>query len=144
MELAVDTPAAVAFALAAVLHAGFQATVTALVYPALVRVGLEHPDDWRAAHDRHSRTIVTLVGVVYVALLATGLWLLFSAPGLLNLLALAGAWGAVLVTGTVAAPTHGRLTTPEHALLRRLLTSDRWRCAVAVLGALASVTALAA
>ena len=137
-------PASTAFALAAVLHAGFQVTVTALVYPALVRVGLEHPDEWRGAHERHSRTIVVLVGVVYVALLAAGTWLLTSGPGPLDLLALAGAWGAVLVTGVAAAPTHGRLDSPEPALLRRLVVADRARCALAVVGGLAAVGAVAA
>ena len=136
-------PALTAFALAAVLHAGFQATVTALVYPALVRVGREHPEEWRAAHDRHSRTIVVLVGVVYLLLLVTGVWLLTSTPGPVALLALGGSWGAVLVTGVAAAPTHGRLEAPDPALLHRLVVADRWRAALAVAGALAAVAAVA-
>jgi hypothetical protein len=61
--------AVVAFALAAALHAGFQATVTVLVYPVL---GERTAAEWRAAHDRHSRAITPLVGAVYVALLVTG------------------------------------------------------------------------
>lgn len=131
-----------ALALAAVLHLGFQATVTALVYPTLARIGLEHRDDWQAAHERHSRTIVPLVAVVYVALLAAGVWSLASAPGRLDLLAVAGSWSAVLVTGALAAPTHSRLTSPDPALLRRLLLADRWRCAAASAGALAALGAL--
>ncbi len=136
-------PADTALALAATLHLGFQATVTALVYPALARVGAERPDDWHAVHGRHSRTIVPLVAIVYVGLLAAGVWSLASAPGPLALLAVAGSWGAVLLTGTVAAPTHGRLTTPDPVLLHRLLVADRWRCAAAALGAVAAVAALA-
>jgi hypothetical protein len=139
MSTADPTAAATAFALAAVLHLGFQATVTVLVYPALVRVGLDHPEDWSAAHDRHSRAIVPLVGIVYVALLAAGVWLLLSGPGPLELLSLAGAWGAVAVTGAVAAPTHGRLARPEPPLLRRLMVADRARTALALVGALAGV-----
>lgn len=134
--------APIAFALAAVLHAGFQVTVTALVYPALARVGREHPEDWSAAHDRHSRGIVPVVGFVYVALLASGVWLLASGPGILDLLGLGGAWGAVLVTGALAAPTHGRLGTPDPALLHRLLVADRGRCALAVLGGVVATTAV--
>jgi len=131
------TAAETAFALAAALHLGFQATVTVLVYPALARAGREHPAQWRAVHDRHSRSIVWLVGVVYVALLAAGVWLLVTGPSPLALLSLAGAWGAVLVTGLVAAPTHGRLDEPDPTLLRRLLLADRARTALALLGALA-------
>ncbi len=138
MEPAAET----ALALAAVLHLGFQATVTALVYPALARVGLDHRDDWSAAHERHSRTIVPLVAIVYVALLAAGVWSLASDPGPVDLLAVAGSWSAVLVTGIVAAPTHGRLSSPESDLLRRLLVADRWRFAAAAVGALAASTAL--
>lgn len=140
-------PALTAFTLAAVLHAGFQVTVTALVYPALVRVGREHPGDWRAAHDRHSRGIVGLVGVVYVLLLVTGVWLLTSSPGPVALLALGATWGAVLVTGVAAAPTHarlGRADSPDPALLRRLLVADRWRAALSLAGAVSAVAALVA
>ena len=141
-SLRVVEPADTALAIAAVLHLGFQATVTALVYPALASVGLERPDAWPAAHARHSRTIVPLVGVVYVALLAAGVWSLASHPGPLDLLAVAGSWGAVLVTGAVAAPTHGRLSSPDPSLLRRLLVADRWRAALAAVGALAALVAL--
>lgn len=135
-------PALTAFALAAVLHAGFQVTVTALVYPALVRTGLDHPDDWRAVHDRHSRGIVGLVGVVYVLLLVTGGWLLTSGPSPWALLALGASWGSVLVTAVAAAPTHAQLTSPDPALLRRLVVADRWRATFAVVGALGAVAVL--
>ncbi|QCW51902.1 hypothetical protein FE634_18535 [Nocardioides dongxiaopingii] len=134
-----DTPAA-AFALASVLHAGFQVTVTTLVYPALASRGAE---DWQVAHDRHSRAIVPLVAVVYVALLATGAFLLASGPDAVAWLGLGGAASALAVTATLAAPTHGRLTDRDEALVARLLVVDRWRCAAAVLGAVASVAALA-
>lgn len=132
----------VTLALAATLHLGFQATVTMLVYPALVRVGSQQPDDWRIAHDRHSRAIVPLVAIVYVGLLAAGVRTLATGPGPLALLAIAGCWGAVLVTGAVAAPTHERLSASDVTLLRRLVVADRWRCALAVLGALAALAAL--
>ena len=49
-----------------------------------------------------------------------------------------GAWAAMLVTATAAAPTHARLLTPEEHLLRRLLVVDRLRAGfacVALLGA---------
>ena len=89
------------------LHAGFQATVTLLVYPALAEVP---PERWHDAHDRHSRRIVPIVGVVYVALLVTGVGAVAGDPSsaLLWVAALSSA-AAVLVTATAAAPLHGRL-----------------------------------
>ena len=68
---------------------------------------------------------------------------LLSRPGPGVWLAAAGSLAAMLVTATLAAPTHGRLAAgPEPGLLRRLLYVDRLRCAgavLAVVGALAAV-----
>jgi hypothetical protein len=131
--------AVVAFALAAALHAGFQATVTVLVYPVL---GERTAAEWRAAHDRHSRAITPLVGAVYVALLVTGGLLVAAGPDAAGWAALALTAGALATTAAVAAPTHGRLTSRDAALVARLLVADRWRCALAVAGAVAAVVAV--
>ena len=132
---------ATAFLAAAAVHAGFQLTVTTLVYPSLVRVG---PDDWERAHARHSRGIVPIVVVVYGALALTSAYLLDYHHDLAAWLGAGGAWGAMLVTATAAAPTHARLTTPDPPLLRRLIVVDRWRAGFACLAlAGAVVTALA-
>lgn len=120
------------------LHAGFQATVTVLVYPALARV---RPEDWTPEHDAHSRRITPLVAVVYGAAVVACVGSVLALPGSAGVrLAALGTAGAVLVTATAAAPTHGRLgrrRTP--ALVSRLLLADRLRlgCAlVALTGAL--------
>lgn len=134
--------AATAFALASVLHLGFQATVTLLVYPALARVGHEHPADWPDAHARHSRGVVPLVAVAYGVLLATGVWVLTGPVAGWAWVGGAGAAGAALTTALGAAPTHGRLTEPAPALLRRLLVLDRVRLACAAVGAAGAVLAL--
>lgn len=122
------------------LHAGFQLTVTLVVYPALVRVPGERWDD---AHARHSRGIVPLVVLSYGTVLVACAGALLSRPGPGVWLAAAGSLAAMLVTATLAAPTHGRLAAgPEPGLLRRLLYVDRLRCAgavLAVVGALAAV-----
>lgn len=131
--------AGVAFALAAALHAGFQLTVTVLVYPVLARVPASL---WRDAHDRHSRLIVPLVGIAYGALVATGAWLLASSPSTLGVAAVLAAAGSVVVTAVAAAPTHGRLVTPDPALVRRLLRADRLRGLFAVLALVLAVVAL--
>ncbi|HXH77018.1 hypothetical protein [Nocardioides sp.] len=133
--------ALVAFALASALHAGFQATVTVLVYPVL---GDRGPDEWRLAHARHSRAITPLVVVVYGAIVVSGAVLVLSGPGLLGWLALAAVAGALGMTAAAAAPTHGRLTDRDDALVTRLLAADRWRCAFAVAGAVLALAALAA
>ncbi len=131
---------ATAFLAATAAHAGFQLTVTWLVYPTLVRVG---PDRWEQAHDRHSRGIVPLVVVLYGALVLTSAYVLGYHHGLATWLGVAGAAGAMLVTAAAAAPTHQRLTTPEPRLLRRLIVADRWRAGFACLALVgAVVTAL--
>jgi len=114
------------------VHAGFQATVTVLVYPALVR----HRDaDFPAAHDVHSRRITPLVAVVYGSLGVACGGALLREPGSAGVrIAALGSAGAGLVTAAVAAPTHSRLgrgRTPE--LVSRLLLADRVRLACAVL-----------
>jgi len=133
-----------ALALAAALHAGFQLTVTVLVYPALARVPAQ---DWAPAHARHSRAITPLVGLCYGALAVTAGWALLDAPRSPALVvALACVAGSVLTTATSAAPTHGRLgrSGPTSALLRRLLVADRVRAAFAVGAAVAAVAAVTA
>jgi hypothetical protein len=124
-----------AFVVATAAHAGFQLTVTVLVYPTLAKVG---PERWQEAHARHSSGIVPLVVLVYGALVATSVPFLLQHHGLPAWTGFLGAWAAMLVTATAAAPTHARLLTPEAHLLRRLLVVDRLRAGfacVALLGA---------
>ncbi len=122
-----------ALAVAAAAHAGFQVTVTVLVYPQLARTA---PEAWPETHARHSRLIVPLVALTYAGLVAAGGWSLVSGPGALEVAAVVAAAGCVAVTGTLAAPVHGSLDQPYPALLRRLLRVDRLR-AVLALAALA-------
>jgi hypothetical protein len=130
-----------AFVVATALHAGFQLTVTALVYPTLARVD---PDRWEEAHARHSRGIVPLVAMAYGALSVTSVIFLIHHHGLAGWVGFLGAWGAMVVTAVAAAPTHGRLLTADPHLLRRLLVVDRVRAVLACVAlAGAVVTALA-
>jgi hypothetical protein len=132
--------AAVAFLAASAAHLGFQATVTAVVYPALARVPAAQ---WRAAHRAHTRGITPVVAVVYGALALTGGRLLLSRPGAAGLVALAAAGIAVLVTAVAAAPAHGRLAGgPAAPLLRRLLRADRVRLVAAMVSTAAAVLRL--
>lgn len=136
-----DAPV-VALAVAAALHAGFQLTVTAVVYPALARVD---GDRWSAAHDAHGRSIAPLVGVVYLALAGAGAWAMLSEPSLWVGVSVAGALLAGLATALVAAPTHGALGRGRSAeLVGRLLVADRVRSLGAVVCLVAALVALAA
>ncbi|MFY0409045.1 hypothetical protein [Solicola sp. PLA-1-18] len=129
--------AALALAVAAAVHLGFQATVTLLVYPAL---GDGPSNTFAERHDRHGRRITPLVVVVYGALvLATG-WALVAdrdagvvtAAVLLVLL--------LAVTGTRAAPLHGRLGAGwDDDLWRSLVRADVVRLVLAALLLAASV-----
>lgn len=117
------------FLLAAGVHAGFQLTVTALVYPALSRVPAER---WEHEHARHSRAIVPLVGVVYVLLAGSISWLLITdrTGSTYAGAVVAAAIAAVTVFG--AAPIHGRLTSRDDDVIRRLLRIDQVRALLAV------------
>jgi hypothetical protein len=123
---------------AGAVHAGFQLTVTVLVYPALLRA-----EPFAAAHRRHSRAIAPLVLVVYGALVVTGgLRLAAGSVGAAGWVALAGAGVAVLATALVAAPTHGRLATGRtDALARRLTRADLVRTLAALVCVAGALTA---
>lgn len=125
---------------ASCLHAGFQAVVSAVVYPALASTP---PDVWTAAHEAHSRRIALVVGPLYVAVAAACLWTLLDHPSAIALIAVGGNAVAGLTTAFVAAPTHGRLgvSGPTAPLLRRLLVADRVRTAGALVAAGAAVVA---
>lgn len=132
-------PWTVAAAVALGVHAGFQLTVTAVVYPALAATS---DADWRDAQARHSRRIGPVVGILYPAVLVTGTGALLTAPRPALGVA-AGAFAGVLaLTATRAAPLHGRLGPGrDPVLVRRLLRVDRWRSVGAVLALAAAVAA---
>jgi Domain of unknown function (DUF1772) len=121
------------------LHAGFQLTVTLVVYPALADV----PEtSWAAAHAAHSRRITPVVALVYaVALVSCGLAVARAPSGdaVGVWIAAGGTLGAVLTTALVAAPLHGRLARRDDALVTRLLTADRVRCAAALVAVAGAV-----
>jgi hypothetical protein len=115
---------------ATAVHAGFQLTVTTLVYPALARVP---PGQWVEAHRAHSRAITPLVAVVYGGLAAAGGGVALSGPYGWEWVALSAIAISVLITAAVAAPAHGRLGGGhDSAGLRRLLRADRIRTAAAL------------
>ncbi|MEO5709060.1 MAG: hypothetical protein ABIQ59_04495 [Nocardioidaceae bacterium] len=123
---------------AAALHAGFQLTVTAVVYPALVHVPA---DRWAEAHARHSRTIAPVVALVYGAALVTCAGATIADVSTGVLVADGGTGFSFLVTALLAAPTHGRLTPgPDPTLLRRLLLVDRLRLLGAVVALAGAIT----
>ncbi|WP_432545946.1 hypothetical protein [Kineococcus sp. SYSU DK004] len=150
----VDAPVAALLVVSA-LHAGFQAVVTVVVYPALADLARSGSTDraaWAVAHAAHSRRTTVLVAPLYLALLAVWGWVLLAvlpstgpSPGAFAALAAAGA-GTALAGGTtalVAARLHVRLGRegPRPELVAALLRADRVRCAGALL-ALAGAVAV--
>ena len=127
--------AAVALLVTTALHAGFQLTVSCVVYPALATLP---PALWGAAHERHSRRITPLVAVVYVPLLTAVAAALLLDPSAATLVAAVGTALALGLTAGLAAPLHRRLgAAHDPVLVGRLLVADRWRsgCAVSALAA---------
>jgi hypothetical protein len=125
------------------LHAGFQVTVTFVVYPALAAVPA---DGWRAAHAAHARRITPVVVVVYAGALAVCAAALVHPGDLAPVplaVAAAGTLAATGLTATLAGPLHSRLQDRDPALVRRLLLVDRLRCAAAALAAVAGVWSVA-
>jgi hypothetical protein len=131
--------ATTAFLAAAAAHAGFQATVTLVVYPTLSHVRAAH---WRQAHDRHSRAVLPLVAVSYLALAATGAWWLATDWSTLSVVAVVLAALSMAVTAVLAAPLHRRLIRRDEAALARLLSVDKARTVLAFAAAGVAVAAL--
>lgn len=129
----------VALLVATSLHAGFQLTVTTLVYPALGRL---RPADFAPGHAAHSRAIVPLVALVYGVVVVASLGAVVATPTSLSAWS-SGAASAValLVTALRAAPLHGRLGQrgAEPGLVRALVRADRVRTLFALLATAAAV-----
>jgi hypothetical protein len=132
--------AATAFLAAASAHAGFQATVTTVVYPTLSHVRAAH---WRQAHDRHTRELRPLVAVAYLAIAATGVWWLADDWSVLPVVAVVLALLAMGVTVVLAAPLHRRLVKRDDGTVARLLAVDRWRTVLAFAAVAVTIAALA-
>lgn len=131
----------VTLAAALALLAGFQLTVTGVVYPALADVPAQ---DWRRAHAAHGRRITPLVVVVYGAALAACVAAVIRHEEYATVplvVALAASLAGVGLTATLAGPLHGRMDEHDPVLLQRLLLVDRLRCVAAVVAALAAVSA---
>jgi hypothetical protein len=135
----VATTSETALLAATAVHAGFQLTVTALVYPALFRA-----PDWQAAHTAHRRSITPVVALVYAALVAAAVLALVDGPsGPCTVVALGGVALALGTTALVAAPLHGRLSPGrDEGLVRRLRVADLVRT-VAAFAALAGAVVAA-
>jgi hypothetical protein len=131
--------AATAFLAAAGAHAGFQATVTLVVYPTLSHVRAAH---WRQAHDRQSRAVLPLVVVSYLALAATGAWWLATDWTALPVVGVVLAALSMAVTPVLAAPLHRRLVRRDETALARLLGVDKARTVLAFAAVGVAIAAL--
>jgi hypothetical protein len=124
---------------ATALHAGFQLTVTWLVYPAL---GDLVASSWGRSHTAHSRRIVPLVGLVYLAVVVTVAGSLIVEPDVPRLVAAAASAVVLVLTAGFAAPLHGRLGPGrDPRFFRRLLTVDVGRSVFALVALAAALVA---
>ena len=131
--------AATAFLAAASAHAGFQATVTLVVYPTLAHVRTAH---WRQAHDRHTHDIRVLVAVAYLLVAGTGVWWLADDFSTLPVVAVLLGLLPMALTAIVAAPLHRRLVKRDEDALTRLITVDRVRTFFAFAAVAVTIAAL--
>lgn len=124
----------------AAIHAGFQGTVSTVVYPALARV---EPGEWLTSQEAHRYAIVPMVAVCYLGALGSLAWCFVTDPTARGLwIAAAGFALSMGTTALVAAPTHGTLMKGHDPLLvRRLLRSDWVRTLGAVIALAGAVGA---
>ena len=124
---------------ATAVHAGFQVTVSRLVYPVLAAVP---PQSWATRHALHSRRITPLVAVIYLLVLVTVAGALTGSRTAATLLAAGASLAVLAVTALLAAPLHRRLgQRHDPAVLHRLIRVDRWRSVGAVVALAAAVVA---
>jgi hypothetical protein len=129
----------VALVAATAVHAGFQVTVSRLVYPALAAVP---PQSWATGHALHSRRITPLVAVIYLLVLVTVAGALVGSRTGATLVAAGASLAVLAVTALLAAPLHRRLGQGhDPALLHRLTRVDRWRSVGAVVALAAALVA---
>ena len=133
--------AATAFLAAAAAHAGFQATVTLVVYPTLSHVRAAH---WRQWHDRENQAVRPLVAAAYLALAGTGAWWLATDWSALAVVAVVLAALSMGVTAVLAAPLHRRLVRRDDAAWARLVGVDKARTLLAFGAAGVTIAALLA
>lgn len=133
---------------ASAVHAGFQVTVSVVVYPALRDAARA---DWERVHAAHSRRISFVVAPLYVVVAGACLAALLSGPGAAALVAVVGNAVACLTTALVAAPLHGRLgratatydaAARRTVLLTQLLRVDLVRTAATLVAVAAALVDL--
>lgn len=120
--------------------AGLVWVIQLLVYPGFAAVGPH--EGWREFHDRHTRTMATLVTGPWAVQGLTCAWLLVAAPVSWPFAIAAGVCGAVTVAVTVlvSVPCHQRLSQGYDAtVLDRLVRTNWYRTAAWSAGALVAV-----
>ena len=144
VHLGALTPAAAHLA-AACAYAGFQVTVTVLVYPQLAAVGRSAPAIFTAHEARHSTRTAVVVGPLFAALVAATTWLVVGAPASILAWAAAACTAVVLgVTALAAVPRHDRLRRGfDAAVMGRLRQVDAVRAVAALVQVVLAVVVLA-
>ena len=128
------SPAGIAHLAAACAYAGFQVTITAVVYPQLAAVGRVAPAVFPAHEARHATRTAVVVGPLFAALVGATGWLVVAAPTSVLVWAAAGCTALVLaVTALAAVPRHDRLRGGwDPTVMGRLLRVDAVRAGAAL------------
>lgn len=129
---------------AACAYAGFQVTITVLVYPQLNAIGRTVPAMFTDHEARHSTRTAVVVGPLFAALVGATGWLVVADPSAPPAWAAAACTAVVLaVTALAAVPQHDRLRHGfDPAVMARLQRVDAART-VAALAQLAVAVVLA-
>lgn len=103
-------PAILAHLGAACAYAGFQVTITVLVYPQLAAVGRAVPGVFAGHEARHSTRTAVVVGPLFAALVVATGWLVVADPSAPLVWTAAACTAVVLaITALAAVPQHNRL-----------------------------------
>lgn len=119
---------------AACAYAGFQVTITVLVYPQLAAIGRSAPGVFTDHEARHSTRTAVIVGPLFAALVGATGWLVVSDPSSPLAWAAAACTAVVLaVTALAAVPRHDRLRRGfDPAVMARLQRVDAVRAVAAL------------
>ncbi len=133
MNLTASSAAVVAHLGAACAYAGFQWTISALVYPQIAATGRRAPATFAAYEAWHARRTAFLVAPLFAALVGACVWLVVTRPASVL------AWACVALTATVlgasafcAVNQHERLKAGyDEAVMQRLQRADAVRTVAA-------------
>ena len=123
--------------------AGLVWVVQVVVYPGFLEVG--DTPGWARVHAAHSARMTRVVMLPWAVQGLTLAALLVTRPAPLSLLSLASISGlaTVVLTATLSVPLHGRLSSYDETVVRRLVATNWCRTAAWTVAAVCSLVMVA-